>query len=564
MAGGRYRQVLNKDYYFLLPENSTDPEPACLFRVSALESGLSLASGRTTVAGDLDVTFPIEKNRLAREENIEWQGTATAFADIRCNQPYRYWLLDDTAGPELTHRALNQLFPYLQQSAHEDVLCVNVHNPLVYSRVAQPMAWFRRLQQSLRGRSVRQYRRRLIKAGYTDCRVYPLIVQEGVCDEVVFRSRYVSTENTFGLKERLKERLLGQAGLGRLASAYCIVASKNTPRTNVEALVETACRQIPECESVKQKMTIHKFISLLLPRKVILTVGDPQQPKFVIVASRWRLVAERRDREAAVLQEMHDQGLGKAIRFPRFYGSGHWQGMRYHVQEAIEGITIDSDLPEIDRVTAEAVEVLTRLRRETRQSVVIDDHTYASVAGWIFNEGYTKLGEAKDLIALVRRIETGVRQLMNGKSIDLARMHGDYKIENVLVNRQTATIEGIIDWEHSRALGLPALDLWYLFTYNRYLRSHKGIYDIMLETCFADPLSDAENLALQRLDADLAYAPPVAFMMRCLFIVHHVFCRMTHDFDRPEIRASVTRVLTRVAAELEQVCSTAGPGAEAV
>src|SRR5205085_2711913 len=57
-----------------------------------------------------------------------------------------------------------------------------------------------------------------------------------------------------------------------------------------------------------------------------------------------------------------------------------------------------------------------------------------------------------------------------GMELPVVWLHGDFKVENLVVDARTSRLSGVIDWEHSEPEGLPFLDLWYLLFYNRAIR----------------------------------------------------------------------------------------------
>lgn len=549
--------MLNKDYYYLLPENVGQSGSVRFVEIKDTFSAPEIRTSQLKSVSNLEVNFPIDKEKLAEEENLEWEDWASILDNS--DKPYRFkYLLINNALEYLEKKGnpnqgvLEVAMELARRTPSNCQLYIGLDNPLGYAKIMQWRSWKNKLRQIFNSSSVGSIRKRLQKAGFKHISAYPIIVQNGVSEEIVFQPGYVSYENSYSLKERIKEILLGKRGIKLFASAYCLVASKVHLRTYLDGLIESVCEQITTEGIEPGELQVYQFISLLLPRKVILTLGDDSGKRLVVILSRWRLVAERRDREARNLQEMEKQRLNQLCKFPKYYGTGEWQGLRYHVIEAIEGITIDTYLPQVDKITEQALVYLGRLRNHTSFDVEVTEANYGEIAGWIFSEGREKHAKVEEIQKLADRIEQKIRQDLLGQTIGLSRMHGDFKIENILVERKTVKITGIIDWEHSRATGLPSLDLWYLFLYNRQLKSNEGIYEVIEKTCFNDPLNDQEIQEFEKLNTEMGYSKELGQVMKYLFILHHIMCRMTHDYSKPEIREKIEHVLSLVLQDMEE------------
>jgi len=548
--------MLNKDYYFLLPEYSGLSETVRFIEIRDADSVSEIRTGERKSAADLEVNFPIDKQKLADEENLVWDGWASILDYSNNPYSFRYLLINDvTAFLEKTRkkdpRVIDVAMEMAKRNPSNSQIYIGMENPLDYTKLRRPGAWVNKFRQLATSAGMRSVKKHLRRAGFRHIRTYPIIIQEGVSEEIIFQPKYVSCENSFSMKERVKEILLGAQGIKFFASAYCLVASKLHLRTNIEGLIESVCEQIPIDGLEADELQIYQFISLLLPRKIIVTLGDKSRKRFIVVLSRWRLVAARRDREAKNLQEMEKQGLDQLGKFPKYYGTGVWQGMRFHVIEAIEGITVDTYLPQIAGITTQALDYLARLRKKTGFEVTVDENNIGEIAGWIFVEGRDKHSEIQEIMKLADDIEKKITDSLLGRTIRLSRMHGDYKIENILVDRKTANITGIIDWEHSRAKGLPALDLWYLFLYNRQIESNEDMYDVIENTCFTGSLNDYELSEFEKLNSEMRYPDVVDRTMKSLFVLHHIMCRMTHDYSKPEIRKRIQQILEQVLHDLE-------------
>ncbi|MCW3034729.1 MAG: hypothetical protein JWM17_41, partial [Actinobacteria bacterium] len=76
--------------------------------------------------------------------------------------------------------------------------------------------------------------------------------------------------------------------------------------------------------------------------------------------------------------------------------------------------------------------------------------------------------------AALERLEQLLRRAWEGRSVDVAWVHGDYWPANVIFDPALA-VAGIIDWEWAAARELPAHDLLYLVIHMRMLAEGKEL-----------------------------------------------------------------------------------------
>lgn len=519
--------------------------------------------GYITDRKDIDIDFPIVLKELQLEENIAWEepGTSTSGEpDTRFPPGILINDINDIAdvhninANDVLERILSERGLDIKMDRISDTyVYIGIRNRLDYQLLFRPNAWISRIRETRKWISYRNARNILKRYGFTSSRVYPVLLREGGSEEIVFQSKYKSNENTLGLKEKLKEVLLGKLGLWLFSSAYCLVATREKIVSNIDQFLDYLNHRTLKPISVPDARNIYKFVSLLLPRKIILTIGDKKGPKYVVIGSRWKLVAERRDKESRILMEMEQEGLRDCVRFPKYLGSDVWQGVRYFVQEAIEGITIDVEQPGLGLVTEEAISIMKKIHHRTVKKIILSEVTYKEVVGWIFEIARGKHKNIEGLDSLTKTLEVYVKNILWGEELKIARMHGDFKIENVIINPDTRRIEGIIDWEHSRSSGLPSLDVWYLLIYNRHMCEGGNIYETMKTMCLENELSQMERETLRSHCLDMEYNEKTASAMKCIFILHHMVCRMTHDYEKAEIEILIRNILQSMVNYLESI-----------
>jgi aminoglycoside phosphotransferase (APT) family kinase protein len=118
---------------------------------------------------------------------------------------------------------------------------------------------------------------------------------------------------------------------------------------------------------------------------------------------------------------------------------------------------------------------------------------------------------------------------MIGATLPVVWIHGDYKLENLILDEGTRQVRAVIDWELGAPLGLPLADLFYLLCYKRVT---EGEVDDVLD-CVAPQLieqnwgPDKAMLAnyLKLFDLDGAFAP----LAVTVYVLQHIGLRYRYD-----------------------------------
>ncbi len=203
---------------------------------------------------------------------------------------------------------------------------------------------------------------------------------------------------------------------------------------------------------------------------VVLMVGPPGQPPAAVVKmpSTSEGVASQR-REAEALAALRSEpSLGElAALIPGRLAEGEVAGIAYTVERAVPGVegrVLLGDPAMTDRVVAAAAGVIRRLHRATATTAVVDDEL---LERWVSSRVRLLAPATRNAPAL-ERLEQLLRRAWEGRSVEVAWVHGDYWPANVIFDPALA-VTGIIDWEWAAPRELPAHDLLYLAIHLRML-----------------------------------------------------------------------------------------------
>jgi aminoglycoside phosphotransferase (APT) family kinase protein len=202
----------------------------------------------------------------------------------------------------------------------------------------------------------------------------------------------------------------------------------------------------------------------------VLMVGAPGEPAAAVVkmpATPDGVASQRREAEALAALRA-ERSLGElADLIPARLAEGELGGIAYTVERAVPGVegrVLLGDPAMRDRVVAAAAGVIERIHKATSASVVVDDEL---LERWVGSR-VRLLAPATRNAAALERLEEILRRAWEGRSVDVAWVHGDYWPANVIFD-PALEVAGIIDWEWAAARELPAHDLLYLALHMRML-----------------------------------------------------------------------------------------------
>jgi len=423
-------------------------------------------------------------------------------------------------------------------------------NPYGYTRLLE------RLRHPLNSRSgtsqptsIRRLKRLARRAGFQDLRAYPYIVENDRVAEIIAPSGYRSTRNSLEASEQFKQIILGKTGAGYLAPAYGLVCAKN-------------CALAPPLQNFIEDLTSRKILSrisgedsgfrryLSLPGKVIVTLGkaaDSNENIIIIIPKVPRVLAWRR-KEIGIVNKARALSPFFAARLPQLYTECSVSGEAYFTISEIPGMTIDRRVRHLDKLTSNAVDFLIRFNRVTSRDTIIDDAIFAELFGAL-------IGQVIATYPITRpnmeRIEAHLRRAVHGRSLVTVWLHGDYKLENLIFDKKTLEINGIIDWEHSCRNNLPWLDLMYLLVYNRIMTEGRDFFEVYRDVILNEHCTDRENAAIAAYAGALPVTPDMKTVLSCAFFMHHIGFRyiyvMRREGDRRNIFTALEDIENRLA-----------------
>lgn len=428
-------------------------------------------------------------------------------------------------------------FDVLSFAALREIRRILKPRGFVYLGLSNPLG-VRRHWRFATGAHPLSARKALLAAGFEPDGICAYLEGQGLVSEVLPPHGYRSVKDSHDWRERLKELIFSPFGVRHLAPAYGYIGGvgPTAPPTLelIAAEVLDRSRPLAEC--------LQKY--LILPGKVIVTLDD-----HVVVIPRLRKMLEGRRRDLANVRELARERGPMNGYLPTGYREFALNGETGFVMNAIPGVTFDSYSRALSGVTREAARVLAEFHRSRAQTTVLTPAKYAHLCGWIIDQLENRYPIfASEAAALDRQL----RERLLNKPFLATAMHGDYKLENLVLDRRTLAIKGIIDWEHARRPGLPLLDLYYLFAYNRWQSDTDSFFRFSPAWLLGGDFSADETRMLADYFAKVEVPEHSRPSLAALFFMHHSAVRLELSMEHRDSRVGIGACLSALLEHLER------------
>jgi hypothetical protein len=294
---------------------------------------------------------------------------------------------------------------------------------------------------------------------------------------------------------------------------------------------------------LRQRYVVNRC--LVLYKKAILSVGivGKRYGENIIIIPFDPSVLQRRRHEANILQTLAASDLQMQTLAPRYRAESCLSGQNYIVLSEIPGISIDEPVAQLDTVSRRAAQILIEFHVATCKEKMVDQELFSHLFAKPLNLVAKKLGDQS--LLLIKQIEARLWNRLASRCIKTVWTHGDFKIENVLLDPKSWNIVGVIDWDLSEKAGLPVLDLLYLFAYNRFLRQRQELGEITQKYFLSRKFSGYEQLLWEEYIKKLKIEDDYIVSLLVMFWIHHIAYRINIDpsFDNLEEKLNFLKTL---------------------
>jgi SAM-dependent methyltransferase len=555
-------------WHYILPDLPSSASVLCLdarYGTTALAFAERVAS--VTVIHPCPVTLHIIQRRLVSLNipnvttlHIPPEATRLPFGDAA----FDAFLHHDVAGTlianpvaakspfaVLTATLLNEAYRLLKPDGFAYFGAKNRHSYTEWRSRINPR--LTRKPSTLSPTSMRRAKQLIRRAGFSTPVVSPYLVERDHVSEIIPPSGYQSVKNTLSASETLKQAVLGTFGARLLAPAYGLVCCKGGRHaTQLQPFADDLVARSAMARPDDTQPCFRRYFCM--PGKVFVTLGPAVggNENIMIVIPKLQRVQAWRRKEIDIVNELRTLSPFLAAKLPRLYFESSCRGQTYFVISEIAGITIDRHVPHLAQLTHNALEFLIRFNHITARATTITREVYARLIGHITQRVADTYPETR---VVMEAIDHHIRAAVINESIASVWLHGDYKLENLIFDRNTLEIAGIIDWEHSCQDSLPWLDLLYLIAYNRIMTEERDFFDVY-RTVILDGAFSKHELPLVNAYAEALPVPAhMRIVLTALFLLHHIGFRYKYDKRMPTDMDNILTALSELEMRLARVAS---------
>lgn len=391
-------------------------------------------------------------------------------------------------------------------------------------------------------------------------RLLPLRFNQDSIGELITTKDYRSIKNPGSIAERLRE-LLWSFRPTRVTLPGLLLTGGTAPLPPpvYEQLERNIATAIESTGVDSPKLQLKKFF--VLPGKAILlhSLSDQTRGGTVTIVCANDKVHRHRSHEQATLNHIH-QHLGSiSSRVPKPLQEASCLGYRYFTQTEIAGITLDQNSRRLRACTSQAVDFLIQMANATHREDLINTAPGDSYSSTILRQSFAQLGDSNELRPIpLNKIHAALGAALATAQPAQVLQHGDYKIENVIFDRHSFRLQGVIDWDHSVLQGLPCFDLFYLLTYNRLITKGQPFYEFYPDL-LNNHLTEWEQGLINRYISQTGVNNNSLGCLCALFFMDYITARTPYSGADAITRNGIRQALVATADYLTPPMQPAGP-----
>jgi aminoglycoside phosphotransferase (APT) family kinase protein len=255
-------------------------------------------------------------------------------------------------------------------------------------------------------------------------------------------------------------RVLNQTGMGKyFFDSPVFVASKKLPQDSfLECLLhrmqeQLGLREVPKIRSniISNENTIVFFLELEGDGKAVLKLP-------LCETSLGRVESDRK-----MIEKAHEV-CAPEVRplLPRVLCYDVLLGQPYFVRSYVPGVSASllvHSREEYSRVVADAAGILLQWHQASHRVVQVTPEVCERHFVIYFRQARPYLPAH---LGLLDEIQGFLQEACMGQPISLGLMHGDFHLNNLMIDPAARRISGILDWDMGEMDGLPMLDLFHL------------------------------------------------------------------------------------------------------
>lgn len=323
-----------------------------------------------------------------------------------------------------------------------------------------------------------QYRTLLSNCGFSDSQFYvPCPGYHHPLQMIDFNNK-AEIRETFTRPEKTTYRKFRQAVKGRLSAsfpdAFGIVASDQNRPSYLSRLIAHVRKKIGY-ESVRADRFTYRMNGEM---GVVTVISREASGSFVLKLPIHNRGLDELRAEAAILGSVRDPNHplhGHAHQFAKVLDSGEFEGQNYFIHSLLQGVSGDKVPIASDaflNTIASIADFLAALHVASPDQGASLEQLVDSV-----REAVLSLASTRNQIDTANRVADTVIAEFGSSNKSSVWSHGDSKLANFMVDKESGVLMGVIDWGTGFRPELPCYDLSFLFVSSDAKQSGTSISD---------------------------------------------------------------------------------------
>lgn len=298
----------------------------------------------------------------------------------------------------------------------------------------------------------------------------------------------------------------------RFAPAFIAIASKNPYKSFIKNLIEQEV-------SNGQNLKIVKYI-VSSKHTIVLAYSEEHNNGIAIRLPMTEKSYDLCRQNMKILYELVQIRDYLPFNIPTPLKEGTLHHQPFFIESIIKGMAIDRDVDIFYKAFYGAIETLTEFNRKTSFKCIFNEDLFEkNISGYL--RGLKEIFENKNLFIL-DDIEKYLKRKFLGSKIPFVWQHGDFKLENLLIDPKTASINGIIDWELSDKEGFPLLDLFHLLASKRKVLDGKELTNVFNDIFIPCKFDKEEEKILDKYLKEIGIESDIIPAFIIMYWLHHI------------------------------------------
>ncbi|MEW6003089.1 MAG: phosphotransferase, partial [Nitrospirota bacterium] len=359
----------------------------------------------------------------------------------------------------------------------------------------------------------------LRRAGLKYQRIYSVYPSLLNLKKLVGIRSFENSEKTLHFRHYLRDRLLNS---GVFSPAFIVLASRRACRSFLDSFIQEVLTGDGRCR-------LQKYIVGTTVIVVAHSVNEKgNQSKFVIRLPVTEEAKTYCNHSTEVVKELKQLDDSISSRIPQPLEEGIYMNQPFFVETKLNGVAIDDPGSIFEQTFHDAIDFIIDLHQKTARRYKVDNALFDRLF-------LSYLKSFRDLLNKTvlngsASLDTYLRKKLYGEEIPLVLQHGDLKLENILLDPETAAINGIIDWDLAELNGLPLLDIFHLLASRRRVLERRGLEDIITDIIIPLNFSNWEKEVFQKYMETLGIERRLLAPFAVLYWLHHINKRIRLNF----------------------------------